>query len=210
MTSTRNPNSAAVLAPPTQPGEDGPAIAGKIQQQALTFRDLVPVTPYDVLLVLNNGTILRGVNMSWYTREPADPDAGALSDDDRRQINAVVSDVKSFYNISRILSLAGDHSRAVALVERIRSSDFHSDKGGEVIWRVELWYFTNDFGGWSELTQSNKVLRRERYATHDEYQAAAAPIRWVPTLGGIALGKTEARREINVPADVLNPPATQP
>jgi hypothetical protein len=202
--------SATILSPPPQPGEDGPAMTGNLQDHILTFHDLLPATPYDLLLTLKDGAILHGVNMSWYTREPADPDAGPLTDDDRTQINAIASDVKSFYNISRIMTLTGDHERAVALVERIRSNDFHSDKGGEVIWRVELWYFSNEFGGWSELTQSNKVLRRERFASNDEYRATAAPIKWVPLLGGIVMGKTEARREIDLPADFLSLPTTRP
>jgi hypothetical protein len=202
--------SAAILSPPAQPGEDGPPITGKIQAHILTFHDLLPATPYDLLLTLKDGSILHGVNMAWYSRQPADPDAGPLTDDDRTQINAIASDVKSFYNISRIVTLTGDHERAVALVERIRSNDFHSDKGGEVIWRVELWYFSNEFGGWSELTQSNKVLRRERFTNNDEYRSTAAPIKWVPLLGGIVLGKTEARREIDLPADFLSLPTTQP
>jgi hypothetical protein len=199
---------AAALAPSNKPGEEGPAVAGTIVDHAIHFSGLDAGTPYDLKITLADGRVLRGANMAWYSAEPAQPDAGPLTDDDRQQITPLVTSVTSFYNISRIMALVGDHDRATALVERIRSTAFHSDAGGEVIWRVELWYFVNDFGGWQERPQTNKVLVRKRFASKEEYQAETTSLHWLPMLGGIQLGKAEAIRHLAVTADAIA--TTQP
>lgn len=195
--------SAAALAPSTQPAEEGAAVEGTVHAGAVFFNGLVAGTPYDVKITLDSGVILHGVNMGWYTSEPPKPGAAALGDDDRRQIAALVGDVKSFYDVSRVITLSGDQNRATVLVERIRSTDFDGDLGGEVIWRVELWYFVNDFGGWSELPQTNKVLIRRRFRSDADYRAAVDRLRWTPCLGGIMLRDADEKRRIVVPADAI-------
>ncbi|HTW95302.1 MAG TPA: hypothetical protein VMD30_10935 [Tepidisphaeraceae bacterium] len=178
--------SAKALAPSDKPGEDGPATPGAVKGDgSVTFDGLQSGTPYDLVIELKDGRVLRGVDLSWYDLEPAKANAGEMTDDDRQQIEQLVSDVLSFYNISRIVTLAGDHDRAVVLVERARTSKFHSDKGNEAIYRMEIWYFKNEFGGWQEVTQENKVLIRKRLASEAQYRAMAGPVRWVAALGGV-------------------------
>jgi len=194
-------------------GEDNPVEEATVSQDEnnspiATFSQLETGKPYDLRIVLGTGIELRGVNLSWYTAEPAKPDAGPLDDGDREQIRALVSDVKSFYNISRIMMLQGDHDRATVLVERARTSQFHSDTGNEVIWRVELWYFKNEFGGWQELPQTSKVLVRKRFSTADEYQSTVAGLHWLPSLGGIVLNKDGSSREIEITAEMIKSTAT--
>jgi hypothetical protein len=201
--------SAKALAPAIQPGQDGPATTGKIVSSGIQFTGLTAGTPYDLRLELADGRVIHGVNMAWYTAEPPQPDAGPLNDDDRKQIDALVTGEKTFYDRSRILNLSGDHSRATALIERIRSSTMNGGVAGEVIWRVELWYFTNDFGGWSQLPQTAKVLQRERFKTTAAYHAAVDPIVWAAELGGITVNP-EGLSEITLTADVFQIPATQP
>jgi hypothetical protein len=201
--------SAEALAPSAQAGDDGPATPGKKTADGrIFFTNLKPATPYDLRLTLSDGRVLRGVNMAWYTREPANPDAGPLNDDDRKQIGALVSDVKSFYDISRILAINGDHDRATVLVERIRNARFDGGASGEVIWRIELWYFNNDFGGWSEPPQTNKVLQRKRFPAQTDYHAMVDKLNWVPLLGGIQFSKPEEKREISLTPGAI--PAPQP
>ena len=163
--------------------------AGQIQGQKIVFHNLLPDTPYDLALTLADGTVLQGVDMSWYNEEPAKADAGAMTDDDREQIRAVLQDIKDFMNRKDIVRLSGDHSRAVLLCQLIRDRDFHADKGGEIIWRIELWYFKNDYGGWGKISQVNKVLRRERFTDAAAFAAATKKIQWTPQLGGVQAGK---------------------
>jgi hypothetical protein len=200
--------SAEALAPSSQAGDEGPILPGKSSAGTATFTNLKPATPYDLRLTLSDGRILRGVNLSWYTREPAHADAGPLNDDDQKQIQALVSDIKSFYDISRILAINGDHDRATVLVERIRSARFDGGANGEVIWRIELWYFNNDFGGWNEPPQTNKVLIRKRFTKSADYHAEVDNLHWVPQIGGITFKKQDEKREITLLSEAI--PTTQP
>ena len=148
--------------------------------------------------------MLQGVDLSWYDEEPAKKDAGALGDDDREQVRAIVQDVPGFYNKSDVLALRGDHDRAVGLLRLVRDTDFYNGKG-QIVWRIELWYFRNRHGGWEAVAQQNKVLRRERFKNAEAYQAATAPLRWVPALGGLKAGKDEAAKVVTVSKEDLVP-----
>jgi len=200
---------ADALAPAERPGEDGPATAGSIDDASVSFSDLDPGQHYDLRLRLSDATILHGVNLDWYDAEPSKPRTPALNADDFQQINSLVSGVLSFYNISRIITFRGDHRRATVLVERIRSNAFHSDTGGQVIWRVEIWYFKNQHGGWQEITQQNKVLQRVRFNSQAEYAAATDHLRWVGELGGLRPGAApiEVSKEM---VDRASVPASAP
>jgi hypothetical protein len=181
------------------------AIDGTIKDGMITFQKLLPATPYDVKVTLADGTILQGVDLSWYNEDPPKPKAGKFTEDDRKEVQAIM-DVPSFYNKNEILLLNANHDRAVVLAQLIRDSAFHSDKGDEVIWRIELWYFKNEYGGWAKINQVNKILRRERYATRAEYESAVSKIKWTPQLGGISVPKGGT---LTVQLTPPKPPATQ-
>jgi hypothetical protein len=183
---------------------------GRIDSSAVSFTDVLPDTPYDVKLTLTDGTILQGVDLGWYDPEPPKPDAGDLDDDDKSQITAILTQVVSFYNKNDLLLLQGDHDRAVALVQLVRDSAFHSDRGGEVIWHIELWYFKNEHGGWEKVQQENKILRRERFISHQEYQDTIDHLRWIPQLGGLKVPKGETVTIITLPSDAAHISSTQP
>ena len=65
-------------------------------------------------------------------------------------------------DIRRTLYVQGHGDRATALVELLRTKEYHSAKPGELIWRVELWYFQYSHGSWERITETDRVLRRER------------------------------------------------
>jgi hypothetical protein len=184
-----NPVSAAANAP-------GPDLTsdGQIDGNTIRFQKLLPDIRYNVKITLKTGVVLQGVDLNWYNEDPAKPGAAEFSGDDRKEIQAILR-VPSFYNKSEILQLKADHDRATALVQLIRDQEFHADKGGEIIWRIELWYFKNEFGGWAAINQANKVLRRERFTSAAEYQRATTNAKWISELGGISVLKD---RTVNV------------
>jgi hypothetical protein len=157
------------------------------------FAKLKPDVPYTIVLELADGTAERGVDLGWYNSEKANPDAGALDDDDKQQINSILKDIKSFYDRTDALAVAGDHDRAVVLVQRIRDSKFHSGAAGECDWRVELWYIKNEAGGWAKVNQQDKLLRRERFDSSAAMKQTIDKIHWRPDLGGIRLKKDEVK-----------------
>jgi hypothetical protein len=173
-------------------------VQGKTDGRTVTFTKVLPDTAYDLRVTLSDGTVVQGVDLGWYNEEPAGKDAGDLDNDDREQVRAIVQDVPGFYNKRDILMLRGDHDRAVALLRLVRDKDFVNDKGGEVIWRIELWYFKNQNGGWEAVQQQNRILRRERFPSPAARKAAEDPIRWTPSLGGIRVGKSEPTKTVTL------------
>ena len=67
---------------------------------------------------------------------------------------------------NRLLYLHGDGETATALVELMRTKDFHAGTG-QLIWRVELWYFRKAGGGWERIPNVERVLRRKRCSPDD-------------------------------------------
>lgn len=182
---------------------------GSIKAADVTFSNLLPDTPYNIKLTLSDGIVLQGVDLSWYNDDPARTDAGELSDDDRREITKIVTGIHDFYNNKSVLMLSGDHDRATALVQLVRDTSFHSDKGDEVIWRAELWYFRNEHGGWAAISQQNKVLRRERFQTHQQFQKVTQNLKWMPELGGVVCTQDKPNVTIILPKP-QGDPATRP
>ncbi len=175
---------------------------GQITDGKIIFRKLLPATPYDVELELPGGQTVRGVDLGWYNEEPAKAGAGELSDGDRAAIADILK-VPTFYNRNELLMLRGDHDRAVGLVQLIRDTDFHA-AGGNVIWRVEVYYFKNQYGGWEKLQQQNKVIRRERFKSLTAFERATAKLRWLPELGGIRIPADAGKATIDVAPEMLN------
>lgn len=178
-------------------------VAGKVEGNKVTFTNLLPDTPYEVRLVLKDGTVLQGIDLAWHSVEPGKAHPAALDDDDRKQLNEIIFEVKAFENKRNLLHLVGDHDRAVALAELIRDSEFHSDTGGEIIWRIEVWYFKNQHGGWERVPQSSRVVRRERFTEKAAFEKASKT-KWIPAIGGLKVGKDQ---EKTIEVDPLKPPA---
>jgi hypothetical protein len=184
---------------------DSPGTVGKSNE--VIFEKLTSDTPYDLSITLTDGRVLQGIDLGWLDEEPPNKEAGPLTDDDRNEMMKIMNGVKSFYDHQDILLLRGDHDRATALVQLVRDREFYADKGGEIIWRIELYYFKFQYGGWEKVMQANKVLRRERFHSKAEYQQATEKIRWTPELGGVSVPKDKSSVTIEI-SD--KPPATQP
>ena len=139
------------------------------------FRRLPGDATYDVCLKTAGGRTIEGIDLDFVDarmvrlaalrREQLGlpPDRqhrfGAA---DVEELLAYVRDLKDFMELRRVLYLRGHGRRATMLVELMRARDFYHSKDSELIWRVELWYFENQFGGWERPANQEQVLRRER------------------------------------------------
>lgn len=177
------------------------SITGTIDKTKITFADPTPGLAYEVQLTLKDGTVLQGVDMGWYSRVPDKADAEPISDDDKTQMVAVFTAGAQFFNVQECTILKGNHNRAVMLVTEERTNKFHSDSGDEIIWRPELWYFQNNHGGWEKVLQTDRVLRRERFATQKEYRAVVDKLKWVPELGGLKSTPKTPDVSVTLPAN---------
>lgn len=142
------------------------------------FADLPGDEAYD-LVIVGKDRIIEGVDLSFVdarllrmaaTRReqlgiPAEP-AGAFTQADADWLIKFIADMKDFMDTRRVLYIQGHGRRATVLVELLRTREFHAD-GGDIIWRVELWYFENQAGGWRRVANQDRVLQRFRGPVDD-------------------------------------------
>ena len=181
------------------PGSQALQVTGHVGGGAVAFTELVPDAAYDIRLTLRDGRILWGVNLGWYDIDAADASAGALSDDDRKEIQEICN-VPSFYDKSQVISYSGSHDRTAGLIHLLRDRDFHAGKG-EVIWRAEVWFFKFQNGGWEKVNQQTRLMDRRRFPTSAEYKKAVQPIRFVPKLGGVTPAKKDQKLTVDLTSE---------
>ena len=147
------------------------------------IQGLLPGRAYDLIVWTKDaqGREIRWEGASMEYHRPIIPSTPATADD-RKAIEALITDPPQFYDKVRPLRIAADHQHAAVLVELIRTRDFHSDAGGEVIYRVELWYFENLFGGWAKDKNTEKVVARVR----GKPGALQQNWQFLPQLGGLS------------------------
>ncbi|MGB2820436.1 MAG: hypothetical protein WBF17_05610 [Phycisphaerae bacterium] len=138
------------------------------------FAGLPGDADYDVRVVTTEGRTIEGIDLAWIearmvrlaARRRKDlhlpPERKhAFSMDDVNELMKWVEDWKDFMELKRVLYVQGHGQRATMLVELMRTREFHASAGA-VVWRMELWYMKNEFGGWDRLANAERVLHRRR------------------------------------------------
>jgi len=142
---------------------------------SFSFAGLPGDAAYDVCITTVAGQQIEGIDLSWHEARmlrlaeirrrqlglPAEPRHEFAAQDAEELIN-YVRDLKDFAEVRRVLYLNGLGRRAVMLVEVMRTRGFHAQRGDELIWRIELWYFAYQYGGWERLANVQRVLERHR------------------------------------------------
>ncbi len=147
------------------------------------FKALPGAARYDLVFRTRDGRQIEGIDLDFVDQRMIrlaaerrkqlglPPERTAqFGPEDVKKLVGFVAAMKDFMEIRRVLYIKGDGIRATMLLELMRTRDFYSRKGSEVIWRVELWYFMNHFGGWDRLANQERVLRRVRVA-REQWQA---------------------------------------
>lgn len=139
------------------------------------FESLPGDATYDLGIVTADGARIEGIDLSWHEARllrlvelrrkqlelPA-PRPHKFTRADAKKLLRYVKDLKDFADVRRVLYLKGGGRRAVMLVEAMRVRDFHARKADQLIWRMELWYFQYQYGGWERVANVERVLERHR------------------------------------------------
>ena len=118
----------------------------------------------------------------------------AFTSDDAGALLKFVTDLQDFMEIRRPLYIEGHGRHATMLVELMRTREFYSS-GEALVWRVELWYFQENYGAWERVPNQEVVLERKRItpkewkkidleyypelSAHVDRQGMAGPIEFV-------------------------------
>ncbi|MFP4141393.1 MAG: hypothetical protein ACLFVY_12595 [Phycisphaerae bacterium] len=186
---------------------------------AFVFRNLPGASTVDICLETKTGRVIEGIDLS-----PPDPQLLKLAEKRRRQLglpaerqhaftrrdaNAVVewvANAKDFLEQRRVLYVKGHGRRATALVELMRTREFHASDG-KLVWRVELWQFVNQFGGWDRIANTEITLRRLRV---NPAEWRKVHVEWTPKLSvQIARGGSSKPITFTIP-DKASPATSRP
>jgi hypothetical protein len=156
-----------------------------------SFADVPGDADYDLRIETTDGRSIEGIDLAWMEArmlrlaEARRKQLGVAPErqqpftaEDANSILKWIADWKDFLEIKRCVYLHGHGRRAVALVELMRTREFHS-AGGGLVWRVELWYFENQFGGWDRTPNTERVLCRKRCSPAEW---SKVDILWLPEL----------------------------
>jgi phage shock protein E len=142
-----------------------------------TFTRLPGDATYDLCLRLDDGREIEGIDLNF-----VDARLGKLAVERRKQLGlppdrtrkfsqadadgllAYARDMEDFMEDRRVIYIKGHGRRATMLIELMRLRKFVAASGaarpGKIIWRVELWYFLEQRGGWERMANQERMLRR--------------------------------------------------
>ncbi len=145
-----------------------------------TFADLPGEAVYDVCLTTTDGRDIEGIDLS-FVDDRLERLASArravlgvkpqphpmFTHKDAQAILEFVAGWEDFLDTRRVLYLQGHGDKATVLVELMRLQPFYHSKQpgqaeGDIVWRIELWYFAKHGPGWQRLANVERVLRRLR------------------------------------------------
>jgi len=159
---------------------------------SFAFAGLPGAATYDLCLRLADGREMEGIDLEFVDSRllklaaarrkqlGLPPDRGReFTQADADQLLAYARDMEDFMEDRRVLYVKGHGRRATMLIEQMRLRSFVAASGaarpGKIIWRVELWYFLEQRGGWERMANQERMLRRiedtpENWSkTHIEY-----------------------------------------
>ena len=170
----------------------------------------LPEGRYDLRLLVPGGWV-DTVDMRLEEAEGGDP----FNEEDEKAIREFIANYpQSFADIFRPIFMRGNARCAKVLVEKIRARGFHSGKGGEIIWRVEVWAFEKHTGAWVRGRRSMEVVSRLRvFAVDSKHHRRGSQVHttaeefkgmvWLfsPANGGLEVDAVEpvADLEVTVP-----------
>ncbi len=197
-----------------------------------TFASLPGDARYDLVIKTTDGRQIEGIDLDYCDLRMVRMAAARrkelglppertqkFSADDAKAITEWISKLQDFMEIRRPLYIHGDGRRCTVLLELMRTREHYSG-GGQFVWRVELWYFQNEYGGWEKVPNQERVLRRQRIAPgewskiHLEYFAELSalvdqagycrPVEFtIPDKGDLSRGRLpNTQPEVKTPAHI--------
>ncbi|MFB3890473.1 MAG: hypothetical protein ACE15C_00475 [Phycisphaerae bacterium] len=139
-----------------------------------TFKNMPGDAAYDIVINTSDGRQIEGIDLDFADSRllalaaqrrkdlglpPEEPHEFGQQDVDA--LMNYVTKLEDFMEQRRVLYIQPHGPRATMLIELMRTREFYSS-AGKIVWRVELWYFEYQHGGWERLPNQERVLQRER------------------------------------------------
>lgn len=98
---------------------------------------------YDLIIDTSTGSRVEGVNLRVPKSDFLDGDP-PLTKADVEKLRKLALSLNQFEDHIEVLAIAGHGQHCAMLLHKLRTKPFYESKPGEIIWRLELWYFERE------------------------------------------------------------------
>jgi len=99
--------------------------------------------PYDLVIDLTTGARLEGVNLKVKPTDFKDGDPPLIKADEVR-LKEITKSLSKFEDVHEFLAVGGNAQHAAVVMNKLRTKPFYESKPGEVVWRLEVWFFERE------------------------------------------------------------------
>jgi hypothetical protein len=151
--------------------------------------------PYDLIIDLKNGARLEGVNIRVRKTDFVDADPPLIKDDEAK-LKEITTKLSKFEDVHEYLAIGGNCQHAAVVVNKQRTKPFYESKEGEVIWRLEVWFYNREEleDAWVKDSDTLFVIHYRERLQKADYDKKSITLD--PKLGGLRPTAKEAKIDV--------------
>jgi hypothetical protein len=150
---------------------------------------------YDLLIDLTTGARLEGVNLRVKPTDFKDGDPPLIKADEDK-LKEITKGLSKFEDVHEFLAVGGNAQHAAVVVNKLRTKPFYESKPGEVVWRLEVWFFEREEldDPWVKEQDTLFVIHYRERLPKAEYDKKAIALD--PKLGGLRPTAKDAKIDV--------------
>jgi hypothetical protein len=170
---------------------------GKLDPKSGQFA--VPGLPldknYDLTIDLASGARLEGVNLKVKPTDFKDGDPPLIKADEAK-LKEITKGLSKFEDVHEFLAVGGNAQHAAVVVNKLRTKPFYESKPGEVVWRLEVWFFEREEldDAWVKEQDTLFVIHYRERLPKADYDKKAITLD--PRLGGLKPTAKDAKIDV--------------
>ena len=139
---------------------------------------------YDLIIDLTSGARLEGVNLRVKPTDFKDGDPPLIKTDEEK-LKEITKSLSKFEDVHEFLAVGGNAQHAAVVVNKLRTKPFYESKPGEVIWRLEVWFYEREelTDPWVKEQDTLFIIHYRERLEKVEYDKKAITLD--PKLGGL-------------------------
>jgi hypothetical protein len=175
--------------PVTYPGKLDPK-TGRFTVAGLTLDK-----SYDLLIDLASGVRLEGMNLKVKATDFKDGDPPLVRADEQK-LKEITKSLSKFEDVHEFLAVGGNAQHAAVVVNKLRTKPFYESKPGEVVWRLEVWFYEREEldDPWVKEQDTLFIIHYRERLPRAEYDKKAITLD--PKLGGLKPTATDAKIDV--------------
>jgi hypothetical protein len=139
---------------------------------------------YDLVIDLPSGARLEGVNLRVKPTDFKDADPPLIKADEEK-LKEITRSLSKFEDVHEFLAVGGNGQHAAVVVNKLRTKAFYESKPGEVVWRLEVWFYEREelTDPWVKEQDTLFIIHYRERLAKAEYDKKAITLD--PKLGGL-------------------------